>query len=479
MLDLLHPLLDTGIFIPHGHCYLWKPSLVWLHIVSDSLTALAYYSIPAFLIDFAQKRQDLPFRWLFWLFGAFIVCCGTTHLLEVLTLWHPIYWVSGGIKAITALISLTTAVAVFALRPQALALPSPAQLEAANSSLEAEMVERRQAETALRRYERMVSTTTDGMALIDRHYTYQVVNQAYQNWRNQTRDEIVGHTVKDILGQDLFEQVVQPQLDLSLSGQIIYDEMWIERPDQEPQFLSVIYVPYLEPDQSISGVVVSVRDITKLKQAEKQIQKSLKEKEVLLKEIHHRVKNNLQIVYSLLRLQRHKLKDQQAATALLESQNRIETIALIHEKLYCSKDLARIDCSEYIAGLVANLFSTYNINPNQVALETQIDSISLDIDKAIPCGLMINELVSNALKYAFPTSAPGKITVELRREDSENVLLVVRDNGVGMLDTFDLARSKTLGLKLVQNFVIQLKGTLEMACFNGTEFRIAFPGSCL
>ncbi|XHX78761.1 MAG: PAS domain-containing protein [Stenomitos frigidus ULC029] len=150
MLNLIHPLVGASSFIPHGHCYLWKPTLVWLHLASDLLTALAYYSIPILLIDFAHKRKDLPFRWLFWLFGAFIVCCGTTHLLAVWTLWHPIYWVSGGLKAITALVSVITAVALFLMIPQALALPSPAQIEALNRSLQAEMVDRQQIEAALR-----------------------------------------------------------------------------------------------------------------------------------------------------------------------------------------------------------------------------------------------------------------------------------------------------------------------------------------
>ena len=116
-------------FIPHGHCYLWKPELVGLHIVSDSLIALAYYSIPLTLFYFVRQRKDLPFNWIFLLFGAFIVACGTTHLMEIWTLWHPSYWLSGTIKLVTAVVSVYTAVLLVPLVPQALALPSPAQLE--------------------------------------------------------------------------------------------------------------------------------------------------------------------------------------------------------------------------------------------------------------------------------------------------------------------------------------------------------------
>ncbi len=149
MLELLQSFFDNRFFIPHGHCYLWKPGLVGLHIASDSLIALAYYSIPITLVYFVQKRQDLPFKWILLLFGAFIVSCGTTHVMEVWTLWHPTYWLSGFIKVITAAVSLYTAVALVPIIPQALALPSPAQLEATNRQLSAEITERKIAEEAL------------------------------------------------------------------------------------------------------------------------------------------------------------------------------------------------------------------------------------------------------------------------------------------------------------------------------------------
>ena len=131
MLELWKNLFAIAPFIPHGHCYLWKPGLVSLHIASDSLIALAYYSIPITLLYFVRKRQDLPYPWMFLLFSSFIVACGTTHLMEIWTLWHPIYWVSGCLKAITALVSMVTAIALVPLIPKVLALPSPAQLEAA------------------------------------------------------------------------------------------------------------------------------------------------------------------------------------------------------------------------------------------------------------------------------------------------------------------------------------------------------------
>jgi len=151
MHDFIVNLFSTGSFIPHGHCYLWKPGLVWLHIISDAIIALAYYSIPLTLFYFVRKRQDLPFSWIFLLFAAFIVFCGTTHIAEIWTLWHPTYWLSGILKAATAIVSLFTAMELVPLVPQALALPSPLQLRQANKALSAEIEERLAVENQLRR----------------------------------------------------------------------------------------------------------------------------------------------------------------------------------------------------------------------------------------------------------------------------------------------------------------------------------------
>lgn len=151
MLEFWKSFFSSRSFIPHGHCYLWQTPLVWLHVTSDSLIAIAYFSIPITLIYFINKRKDLPFDWIFAMFGAFIVACGITHIFEVWTLWHPTYWISGAMKAFTALISLSTALLLVDLIPQALALPSPAQLALANSLLEAEIFERQLAESALQK----------------------------------------------------------------------------------------------------------------------------------------------------------------------------------------------------------------------------------------------------------------------------------------------------------------------------------------
>ena len=217
-------------------------------------------------------------------------------------------------------------------------------------------------------------------------------------------------------------------------------------------------------------------------QAEAKIQASLREKEVLLLEIHHRVKNNLQVVSSLLRLQARQIQNDQSLEMFRDSQNRIKSMALIHEKLYNTQDLARIDFSKYVSKLGAYLFQSYSVNPAAIELALNIDDISLDIDTAVSCGLIISELVSNSLKYAFPpllTGAgepPGKIRIGLRAVDNNQLALTVSDNGCGLPKDFDLYSVDSLGLQLVKRLTQQLKGKIELDRSGGTTFTITFTG---
>ncbi|OKH38777.1 hypothetical protein NIES2119_09320 [[Phormidium ambiguum] IAM M-71] len=194
MQEIFKSLLFSDNFVPHGHCYLWNPGLVWLHILSDGLIALAYYSIPMMLAYFVYKRDDLPFKSIFFLFGAFIITCGTTHILEVWTLWHPDYWLSGSVKAVTALVSLYTALELWPLIPKALALPSPVQLEVANQKLAAEITEKKQAEAALKQREShfrsLFEGASIGIEIIDLAGRTIAINPALQKMLGYTEQEL-------------------------------------------------------------------------------------------------------------------------------------------------------------------------------------------------------------------------------------------------------------------------------------------------
>jgi len=211
------------------------------------------------------------------------------------------------------------------------------------------------------------------------------------------------------------------------------------------------------------------------KQAEEELKASLQEKEVLLREIHHRVKNNLQIIFSLLNLQAGYLKDKQALEIFKNSQSRIKSMALIHEKLYHSKDLARINFAEYIRDLVKNLFSAYPVNSDAITLKLNLENVCLGIDAAIPCGLIVNELISNSLKHAFPEGRSGEICVEIYLMADSKVALFVSDNGIGLPEEFNLKDSKTLGLQLVDDLINQLEGNIELKRNEGVEFKLIFP----
>ncbi|HEY9830947.1 MAG TPA: sensor histidine kinase, partial [Stenomitos sp.] len=192
-------------------------------------------------------------------------------------------------------------------------------------------------------------------------------------------------------------------------------------------------------------------------------------------EIHHRVKNNLQIVSSLLQMQFRRTQEKEAALVLQDSQNRIASIALIHEKLYRSDDLANIDFAQYIPALTMHLFDSYKVNLEAVVLHVKVENIFLEIETAIPCSLIINELVSNSLKYAFPVKGKGEIEIEFHCNNDQTMTLIVRDNGIGISEQFDIATTTSLGLTLVQGLVEQLEGTLELNRTQGTEFKITFP----
>ncbi|HBL12561.1 MAG TPA: hypothetical protein DD379_14380, partial [Cyanobacteria bacterium UBA11162] len=236
------------------------------------------------------------------------------------------------------------------------------------------------------------------------------------------------------------------------------------------------------------GYAASWRDITERKKAEAQLKDSLHQKELLLKEVHHRVKNNLQIISSFLRLQSRQIQDRQAFELFQESQNRVQAMALIHEKLYQSDNLAQIDLPAYIQTLVSNLFCSYGaknrgvtykiaINLENVCEKQKISSNPplLVIDKAIPCGLIINELVSNSLKYAFEDHKEGEIGITLEtRTESQLFILTISDNGVGLPEGLDFRNTTSLGLQLVCRLTKQLRGTITLDQSKGTEFQITF-----
>ncbi|BAU65610.1 multi-sensor hybrid histidine kinase [Stanieria sp. NIES-3757] len=592
-------------FIPHGHCYLWKSNLVGLHITSDLLIAIAYYSIPIALLYFVFKRSDLPYPRIFVLFAAFIICCGTTHVMGIWTLWHPNYWVSGLIKAITAIVSIDTACEIIPLIPQALALPSPAQLEVVNQQLEQEIIKHQQTEKALQeseeRYRRIVEDQTELISRFKSNGTLTFVNDAYCRYFGQKKEDVIAKSYQPVVFPE-----DQPKID-ELLNSLTYDNpvgkvenrvivngeirwtQWINRMifDEQGNFLefqsvgrditeqqAVLHerkkiaealqrresilrsfyhnasmmmgivklvdeqivpisynntaanffelLPETGNEQSTSQIVIFsqvmgewiksyqkneltgnsycfeyvhqtdtnfiylsvtisliqelsledlwfsyiAEDITERKQT-----RAIQQKEILIKELHHRVKNNLQIICSLLNLQSRLVQEPTIIDKFKEIQNRILTISLVHEQLYQSENISQINLAEYIPALANNLFRCYILESQKVNLIIDIkQNFLLDLDTVIPCGLIINELISNALKYAFDTGDKGEILIKVTADGAGNLILSIQDNGKGLPNDLKIEKSKTLGLKLVKNLINQLRGQMEINTDIGTRF---------
>ncbi|MCC7550538.1 MAG: PAS domain S-box protein [Methanobacterium sp.] len=220
-------------------------------------------------------------------------------------------------------------------------------------------------------------------------------------------------------------------------------------------------------------IVMVARDITERKEFENALKSSLEEKEVLIREIHHRVKNNMQIISSLLNLQKQYVHDEEAVNVLLESQNRVKSMAMIHEKLYKSRNFSEINFADYIRSLVDDFFYSYGVDSNQIKKNIILDEVMFGLETAIPCGLIISELVTNSLKYAFPHHKNGELKIELHAA-AEEYCLIISDDGVGIPENINFDETDTLGLKLVNSLVKQLEGTIELVKYNGTEFKILF-----
>lgn len=231
---------------------------------------------------------------------------------------------------------------------------------------------------------------------------------------------------------------------------------------------------YTDDDTTLLATIAQGTDITERKQAEDEVRSSLREKEVLLKEIHHRVKNNLQVISSLLSLQLAQVNDKQAVELFREGRDRVRSMAFIHEELYRDKHLSHVDFPGYVRTLTSSLFRSYGVNSSTVALEIDTSDVMLGIDTAIPCGLIVNELVSNSLKHAFPEGRKGKIRVSLRAESNGKFVLVIHDDGIGLPLDVDSRNAQSLGLQLVYTLTEQIEGTIELNREHGTEFRIVF-----
>jgi PAS domain S-box-containing protein len=311
----------------------------------------------------------------------------------------------------------------------------------------------------------------DLIALIDKDFNIKKMNKAMAEF-------LKDHDEKDILGSKCYCLVhgTEEPPDYCPNKKLLEDEQSHVEEFHEQSLdrdFIVSVNPIFDENNQILGSVHIVHDDTERKKSEKLIEESLKEKEMLLKEIHHRVKNNLMIISSLLSLQSRYLKDEKSREIFKESQNRAKSMALIHQRLYESTDLKNIGFKDYISTLAKELYRNYVKDPRRVGLKLEIEDIDVDIDNAIPLGLILNELITNAMKYAFPDDKNGTVSVSFCKK-GDNYVLKVADDGVGFPEDLDYEKTNSLGLQLVKMLSHQINGEIELDRTEGTAFIVTF-----
>lgn len=312
---------------------------------------------------------------------------------------------------------------------------------------------------------------------------------------NQALEKFTGIKKKDVLGTTNHWHVFYPEQRPCMADLLLEDDRkgifkWYSTKHMRTKLVDNVYsatgffpklkdgrwlymtaFPLLDSEGKVIGAVETMEDITREVEYKEELENSLEEKEILLREIHHRVRNNLQIISSLISLQSNRSDDEETLHLFRKTRNRIQSMALVHEKLYQSRDFTRINLAEYIQDLVVNVLRSYEDSRERITLEMDCEPVWININTAIPCALIINELVTNSVKHAFPHDKTGKIIIRLQERDGQ-IIITCTDTGVGLPQDINLRDTSTLGLKLVQALTEQLKGKIKILTTEGTSFEI-------
>jgi PAS domain S-box-containing protein len=573
--------------------------LIGVRAASDGLIALAYLSVPITFFLLVRRRTDLPFTGAFRLFGALVVTRAASHGMDAWGLFAPVTWVASGLKALTALLSVASAIVLARMLPRVLAVRDRlSETSAVNLQLKAseerfrrvleeapigmvlvndrgaitlvnraleqtfghrreeligepievliperfrgghmkdrtgffraphtravgagrelfglrkdgseipievgltpladgdgthvlgsiiDLTERRRAEAgrresvqALESFQLMVAGIKDyAIVQLDRDGTVTSWNSGAQAIQGYAGDEIIGRHLSAFYAPEASAAAAEHLRAAAASGSY-EEEGWRVRKDGTRFWANVALTAIRSPDAEVRGFVKITRDLTELKRTEQTMAASLAERTALLQEVHHRVKNNLQMIVSLLNLQARQIHDGQARAIFLEARGRVLSIALLHESLYQSPDLGRVDMREYVSKLIKALRQTFDRSATSPRIVERVDAVHLPVDGAVPCGLIIHELVMNAMKHAFAgrtQPVPGEITIAVDRGPAA-ITLVVTDNGVGFASGIDPSADETMGLTLIRDLAAQLQGSATFTSANGAECRVSFP----
>jgi PAS domain S-box-containing protein len=346
-------------------------------------------------------------------------------------------------------------------------------------SLITEVADRKQVEEALRtseeKYRLILETIADGYYEVDLKGTLVLINDSLCDIMGYARHELQGINYKQLMEPSEIKRVYEAfnavyRTGLSNPG-FVYR---VNRKEGTQREVSVSISSIKDSDGQVYGFRGIFRDVTDRRRAEDKIKASLREKEILLREIHHRVKNNLAVISSLLRLQSRYARDEFHREMFCSAQDRIRSMALAHEKLYQSETLANLNIREYILSLVNHLTVSIGRLGIDVECNEEIDDISIGLENAVPLGFILTELISNCFKHAFPGKKTGRISISLHNKGNDTIELVVKDNGIGLREDISLDPPRSLGLDLVRIFVHQLMGKIEITGDEGTETRVTF-----
>jgi PAS domain S-box-containing protein len=317
-------------------------------------------------------------------------------------------------------------------------------------------------------YKTIFENTGTAMLLLDKNMNILLANTHFKDIFNLNKEN---NNLKDLMAEKDQTKLQDYQLNLenNVSDFKNYEFHLINKKGEVRDFYATF--SFMKDSDE---VLISLIDITEHKKTGNKIRESLKEKEILLREIHHRVKNNLQIISVLLSLQSEEIDDPEILEKYKESENRIHSMALIHERMYQSKDLSSIDFSDYVQNLIADISYAYGFDGSNLDINLDLNNYNLSIETVMPLGLIINELVSNSLKYAFKDQAENKINIILKKQNNDNFILEISDNGIGFPENIDFRNTRSLGLQLVNELVQQIDGQVELFNEKGTKFIINF-----
>ena len=341
-----------------------------------------------------------------------------------------------------------------------------------------DITERKLAEKSLKesesKFRNLVETTPDIIWEIDTQGIFTYISPQSNSILGWSPQQVIGKSIFSMIRQEHIQKIKKSfQTHIEGTKKFNVLEVPAEHRNGRQIVIEIHSAKVTDDNGKIKGFQGIARDITEKTIATNKLKTSIKEKDILLQEIHHRVKNNMQIISSLLNLQIKYIKDDEAIDVLKESQNRVKSMAMIHEKLYQSNDFTRINLTEYIESLVNGLFYSYSIDQEEISSIINVDNVRLNIETAVPCGLIINELVSNSLKHGFSNGENGEVYISLKFID-DKYELIIGDNGIGFPSNIDFKKTDSLGLQLVNNLVGQIDGEIELDNRSGTEFKIVF-----